>query len=138
MELIRKPVALALALLLLPLTVSATTTLRYTDHEPAGAMRTRFIEDVLFPAIEKESQGRLKIEAHWGGELSTGYDALRTVGDGINWSEVASSKSFHSLPFGPCKVSYSAGWMCTDASQLPPLSASSDSGMLRKPLTTAP
>ncbi|MFF6012963.1 TRAP transporter substrate-binding protein DctP [Rahnella sp. R3(2024)] len=82
MELIRKPVALALALLLLPLTVSATTTLRYTDHEPAGAMRTRFIEDVLFPAIEKESQGRLKIEAHWGGELSTGYDALRTLGEG--------------------------------------------------------
>ncbi len=24
-------------------------------------MRTRFINDVLFPAIEKESQGRLKI-----------------------------------------------------------------------------
>lgn len=45
-----------------------------------GGMRTRFINDVLFPAIEKESQGRLKIEAHWGGELSSGYDALRTVG----------------------------------------------------------
>lgn len=82
MELIRRPAALALALLLLPVTVSATTTLRYTDHEPLGAMRTRFIKDVFFPAIEKESHGRLKIEEHWGGELSTGYDALRTVSEG--------------------------------------------------------
>ncbi len=82
MELIRKPLTLALALLLLPAGVCATTTLRYTDHEPLGAMRTRFIKDVFFPAIEKESQGRLKIEDHWNGELSTGYDALRTIREG--------------------------------------------------------
>ena len=82
MELIRKPVALALALLLLPLTVSATTTLRYTDHEPPGALRTRFLQEVFFPAIEKESHGRLKIDAHWDGELSTSYDGLRTVREG--------------------------------------------------------
>ncbi len=45
-------------------------------------MRTRFIKDVFFAAIEKESKGRLKIEDHWNAELSTGYDALRTVGKG--------------------------------------------------------
>ncbi len=60
--------------------VSAQTkTLVYTDHEPLGNMRTRFINDVFFPSIEKESNGRLKIEAHWNGELSTSYDALKTV-----------------------------------------------------------
>ena len=45
-------------------------------------MRTRFLKEVLFPAIEKESNGRLKIDAHWNAELANGYDALRVVGDG--------------------------------------------------------
>ncbi len=59
-------------------------TLVYTDHEPLGNMRTRFINDVFFPAIEKESNGRLKIDAHWNSELSISYDALKTVaGEGI-------------------------------------------------------
>ena len=51
----------------------------YTDHEPLGNMRTRFINDVFFPAVEEESNGRLKIEAHWNGELAISYDALRAV-----------------------------------------------------------
>lgn len=79
---IRKCLALLFTALLLPMstTASAAQTLIYSDHEPLGGMRTRFINDVFFPAIEKESHGRLKIEAHWGGELSSGYDALRNVG----------------------------------------------------------
>lgn len=43
---------------------------------------TRFIKEVFFAAIERESNGRLKIEDHWEGELSRSYDALRTVGKG--------------------------------------------------------
>lgn len=43
-------------------------------------MRTRFLKDVLFRAIEKESNGRLKIEDHWNGELASGYKALDVVG----------------------------------------------------------
>lgn len=112
MELIRKPLAFALALLLLPAAVSATTTLRYTDHEPLGGMRTGFIHDVFFPAVEKESQGRLKIEAHWGGELSTSYDALRTVREGKTADigivvpeyaakELPLHQIFKSFPVGP-------------------------------------
>ena len=54
--------ALLLSALLLPATVSAQRILRYSDHEPLGGMRTRFIKDVLFSAIEKESNGRLKID----------------------------------------------------------------------------
>ena len=61
---------------------AAAQTLRYSDHEPLGGMRTRFINDVFFAALEKESNGRLKVDAHWGGELSSGYDALRLVGEG--------------------------------------------------------
>ncbi len=89
-----------------------TKTLVYTDHEPLGNMRTRFINEVFFPAIEKESNGRLKIEAHWGGELSISYDALKTVaGEGMadmgiivpeyTPNELPLHQIFKSFPVGP-------------------------------------
>lgn len=88
----RRFLPLLLSLLMLPAAASAqataattattTTVLRYSDHEPLGGMRTRFLKDVLFAAIEKESSGRLKIDDHWDSKLSTGYDALRTTGEG--------------------------------------------------------
>lgn len=55
--------------------------LKYTDHEPLGGMRTRFLKDVVFPAIERESNGRLKIEDHWNGEIAGPYDALSALAD---------------------------------------------------------
>lgn len=54
--------------------------LQYSDHDPLGGLRTQFLADVLFPAIERESSGRLKIEAHWNGELAGSFDALGAVG----------------------------------------------------------
>lgn len=74
--------ALIAAALMLPAAASAQTILRYTDHEPLGGMRPQFIKDVLFAAIEKESNGRLKIADNWDSKLATGYDALKTVGAG--------------------------------------------------------
>ena len=56
--------------------------LKYSDHEPLGGMRTRFLKEVLFPAIEKESKGRIKIEDHWNGEIAAAYDALGAVSNG--------------------------------------------------------
>jgi TRAP-type C4-dicarboxylate transport system substrate-binding protein len=53
--------------------------LRFSDHEPLGGMRTRFLKEVAFPAIERESNGRLKIEDHWNGEIAAAYDALGAV-----------------------------------------------------------
>ena len=63
-------------------TVSAQKILKFTDHQSSDEMRTKFLKDVFFPAIEKESKGRLKIEAHWNGELATSYDALSAVSGG--------------------------------------------------------
>ncbi len=40
------------AILLLPVNAFATRILTYSDHESLGNMRTRFLNDVLFPAIE--------------------------------------------------------------------------------------
>jgi TRAP-type C4-dicarboxylate transport system substrate-binding protein len=82
MYLARRLLALALAALLLPTAASAQKILRYSDHEPLGGMRTRFIKDVFFAAIEKESNGRLKVEDRWDSVVSTGYDALRVLGEG--------------------------------------------------------
>lgn len=56
--------------------------LKFSDHEPMGGMRTRFLKDVVFPAIEEESNGRLKIEDHWDGEIAAAYDALGAVSKG--------------------------------------------------------
>ena len=61
---------------------SAETILRYSDHQPLDQMRTTFLKEVLFPAIEQESNGRLKIEDHWDGELAAPYDALGAVSEG--------------------------------------------------------
>jgi TRAP-type C4-dicarboxylate transport system substrate-binding protein len=79
-HLARKLLVIGLVTLLLPHAASAAQTLTFSDHEPLGGMRTRFIKDVLFAAIEKESNGRLKIEDHWDSKISTGYDALQAVG----------------------------------------------------------
>lgn len=78
----RIALAMILATFFLHCTALAETVLRYSDHEPLGGMRTRFIKDVFFSAVEGESNGRLKIEDHWNGELSSGNDALQTVEKG--------------------------------------------------------
>ena len=77
---LRRLVAATCVALLLPAAAMAETILRYTDHEPLGGMRTRFIKDVFFAAVEKETNGRLKIRDQWDSSVATGYDALRTIG----------------------------------------------------------
>ena len=59
----------------------AETVLRYSDHEPYGNMRTRFINDAFFKNIESESQGRIKIEPHWGGSIAKAHDELQAIAD---------------------------------------------------------
>lgn len=69
-------------LLLVGVEAAPAVTLNYSDHEPLGNMRTAFLNGVLFPAIERESNGRVHVEPHWNGKLSISYDALKTVQDG--------------------------------------------------------
>lgn len=57
----------------------AQTVLRYTDHEPLGGMRTRFLKDVLFAEIEKESSGRIRIESRWNGEVADSHAVLKAI-----------------------------------------------------------
>ena len=68
-----------LVLCLLLANIACAHALVYSDHEPLGNMRTKFLNDVFFPAVEKESQGRITINAHWDSKICTGYDALKAV-----------------------------------------------------------
>lgn len=111
-SLVRKMLAVVLTALLIPTSVSAAQILRYTDHEPLGGMRTRFIKDVFFAEIEKESHGRLKVEDHWNSELARSYDALGVVKEGkvadmtvvvpeYTPKEFPLQQIFKSFPVGP-------------------------------------
>ena len=66
-------------LFLFQLSASAQTVLTYSDHEPYGNMRTRFLNEVFFQEVGKASQGRLKIQAHWGGEIAKAHGELAAV-----------------------------------------------------------
>lgn len=54
-------------------------TLNYTDHDPPTGMRTRFIEEYWFPEIEKETDGKVNINAIYGGGLLDSGEALDGV-----------------------------------------------------------
>lgn len=86
--------------------------LRYSDHEPLGNMRTRFTKDILFPAIERQSGGRLRVEDQWNGELAGAYQALGIVGNSdttdiatvvpeYTANELPLHQIFKSFPMGP-------------------------------------
>ena len=40
---------------ILSMSALAETTLKYTDHDPLGGMRTQFNKDVWLPEIEKQT-----------------------------------------------------------------------------------
>lgn len=94
-----------------PGALAAARVLKYSDHEPFGGMRTRFIQEVFFSAIEKESKGRLKVEATWDGKLATGYDALKVVGAGstVDMATVVPEYAPAQLPLHQLFKSYPVG-----------------------------
>ncbi len=100
MNLIKALLAVAFVALLPSAPAFAATTLTYSDHEPLGGMRTRFIKEVFFSAIEKESNGRLKIDDHWNGQLAGSYDALRAVAKegGVDMAIVVPEYAPNELP----------------------------------------
>ena len=92
-------------------TASAQKVLKYSDHEPLGNMRTTFLNEVFFPAIEKESHGRLKIEAHWNGELAIAYTAFGAVkkGDTVDIATVVPEYKAKELPLHQIFKSFPVG-----------------------------
>lgn len=87
------------------------TVLTYSDHEPLGGMRTRFLKEVFFPAIERQSNGRLKIEDHWDGELASAYDALGAAGSaaGVDMATAVPEYTADALPLHQVFKSFPVG-----------------------------
>lgn len=90
---------------------SAPRVLRFSDHEPLGGMRTRFLKEVVFAAIEKESGGRLKIEDRWDGEIAAAYDALGAVslGERTDMATVVPEYTAKELPLHQIFKSFPTG-----------------------------
>lgn len=90
---------------------AAEKILRYTDHESYGGMRTQLIQNTFFAEIEKESQGRLKIEPHWNSETAISYVALATISDGskADMGIVVSEYTAKQLPLHQIFKSFAIG-----------------------------
>ncbi|MFD1039350.1 TRAP transporter substrate-binding protein DctP [Virgibacillus byunsanensis] len=58
-------------------------TLTYSDHDPPGAMRTDFVENVWIPEIEKQTNGQVKVNANFGGSLLSSQEVLEGAADGV-------------------------------------------------------
>ena len=107
----KKIFMLVFAILLFSVKANALTFV-YSDHEPLGNMRTTFLNEVFFKAVEEQSGGNIKINPYWNGEISISYDALKTVQDGSQAQitvivpeycakELVLHQIFKSFPTGP-------------------------------------
>ncbi|MFI2744264.1 TRAP transporter substrate-binding protein DctP [Zhouia sp. PK063] len=96
---------------MIPLSLNAQKILVYSDHQPLEGMRTKFLNEVFFPAIERESHGKLKIEAHWNGELAIAYDAFAAVSTGnkVDMATVVPEYSAKELPIHQLFKSFPVG-----------------------------
>ena len=62
---------------------AADITLKYTDHDPGGGMRTTLIKETWLPAIAEQSGGKIAVQDFWGGALMGSKEALKGIGDGV-------------------------------------------------------
>lgn len=56
-------------------------TIKYTDHDPSGKMRTDFVESVWLKDVEKETG--MKVQSFFGAALLKSKEALGGVGSGV-------------------------------------------------------
>jgi TRAP-type C4-dicarboxylate transport system substrate-binding protein len=62
---------------------AGAVTMKYSDHDPPGGMRTDFLKNVWLPEIEKQTGGKVKMQDFFGGALLGSKEILKGIGDGI-------------------------------------------------------
>ncbi|MCC7326763.1 MAG: C4-dicarboxylate TRAP transporter substrate-binding protein [Burkholderiales bacterium] len=62
--------------------VAAAQTLRYSDYSPNRGSRAAALE-WFAEQVKSRTEGRVKIEFHWGGALLSGKATLKGLGDGV-------------------------------------------------------
>ena len=88
-------------------------TIKYSDHDPPGGMRPKFLSEVWFPEIVKQTEGKVKIQDFWGGALLSSQEALKGIGSGVTHmgfiypghypGQLVSFTAFKLFPRGPSK-----------------------------------
>jgi TRAP-type C4-dicarboxylate transport system substrate-binding protein len=81
--LFRLVVAISAMLILPALLQAQTINIKYSDHDPPGGMRTKFIKEVWLDEIVKQTGGKVKIQDFWGGALMSSKEILKGIGDGV-------------------------------------------------------
>ncbi|WP_306152011.1 TRAP transporter substrate-binding protein DctP [Roseovarius sp. MMSF_3281] len=106
-------------------------TLKYSDHDATGGMRTDFVNDVWLPEIEKRTDGEINIRPFFGGTLLGSKEVLGGVGDNIAQlgfvfpghypNRMVAHSVFAMFPTGPAAFEDQA-WMYNQAyEQIPAL-----------------
>ncbi len=88
-------------------------TMKYSDHDPPGGMRTNFLKNVWLPEIEKQTGGKVKVQDFFGGALLGSKEIFKGIGDGITQAgflypghypgQLAPFTIFKLFPRGPAK-----------------------------------
>ena len=76
-------VVLSAVFVLPPLLQSQTITVKYSDHDPPGGMRTKFIKQVWLEEIVKQTGGKVKVQDFWGGALMSSKEIFKGIQDGV-------------------------------------------------------
>lgn len=63
--------------------IFASTSITYSDHDPVGNMRSKFVSDVWLPKIEELSNSEIRVRKFFGGTLFSSSESLRGIGDGV-------------------------------------------------------
>lgn len=58
-------------------------TVRYSDHDALGGMRTDFVREVWLPEIAEQSNDAITVRDYFGGTLLGPKEVLKGLGDGI-------------------------------------------------------
>jgi len=114
-------------------TQAAELTVKYSDHDAPGGMRTDFVKNVWLPEIEKQTGGDLKIRPFFGGTLLKSKEVLKGVGDNIAQmgfaypghypSRMLAHSIFSLFPKGPDKFENQAWFYRKAYAEIPALKA---------------
>ena len=126
-------IALAAGVMALSATTVQAETLKYTDHDVLGGMRTDFVKDVWLPELEKRTNGEITIRPFFGGTLLGSKEVLGGVGDNIAQmgfvfpghypNQMVAHSVFVMFPTGPAKFEDQT-WLYQQAyEQIPELRA---------------
>lgn len=62
---------------------AGTITIKYSDHDPPGGVRTNYVKNVWFPEMIKQTGNKIAIQDYWGGAMVSAPEALKAIGDNV-------------------------------------------------------